>query len=44
MLFIEAVVSFSAMPQDSVLPVHGCGAGCRVETEQLTLPELMLDG
>ena len=44
MLLIAAAVSFSAMPQASVLPVHGCGAGCRVETEQLTLPERMPDG
>ena len=33
-----------AVPQDHVLPVFGCGAGCRVETEQLTLPEQMQDG
>ena len=32
------------VPQDSVLPVFGCGTGCRVETEQLSLPEQMPDG
>jgi len=30
--------------QDHVLPVFGCGTGCRVETEQLTYPETMDDG
>ena len=33
-----------AVPQDNVLPVFGCGTGCRVETEQLSLPERMPDG
>ena len=32
------------VPQDSVLPVYGCGTSCRVETEQLSLPERMPDG
>ena len=32
------------VPQDHVLPVFGCGTDCRVETEQLSLPEQMLDG
>ena len=31
-------------PQEHVLPVFGCGTGCRVETEQLSLPEQMPDG
>ena len=30
--------------QEHVLPVFGCGTGCRVETEQLSLPEQMPDG
>ena len=30
--------------QEHVLPVFGCGTGCRVETEQLSLPERMPDG
>ena len=33
-----------SVPQDHVLPVFGCGTGCRVETEQLALPERMPDG
>ena len=32
------------VPQDHVLPVYGCGTGCRVETEQISLPEVMDDG
>jgi len=32
------------LPQEHVLPVFGCGTGCRVETEQLSLPERMPDG
>ena len=32
------------VPQEHVLPVFGCGTGCRVETEQLSLPERMPDG
>ena len=24
------------VPQDDVLPVYGCGAGCRIEVEQLS--------
>ena len=32
------------VPQDHVLAVYGCGASCRVETEQLSLPERMNDG
>ncbi len=31
------------VPQDHVLPVYGCGTSCRVETEQLSLPERMDD-
>ncbi len=30
--------------QDHVLPVFGCGTTCRVETEQLSYPEIMDDG
>ena len=30
-----------SVPQEHVLPVFGCGTGCRVETEQLSLPEQM---
>ena len=33
-----------SIPQEHVLPVFGCGTGCRVETEQLSLPERMPDG
>ncbi len=33
-----------SVPQEHVLPVFGCGTGCRVETEQLSLPEQMPDG
>ncbi len=33
-----------SVPQVHVLPVFGCGTGCRVETEQLSLPQRMLDG
>ena len=32
------------VPQENVLPVFGCGSSCRVETEQLSLPEVMNDG
>lgn len=33
-----------AVPQNHVLPVFGCGTGCRVEKEQLPIPEQMPDG
>ena len=33
-----------SVPQEHVLPVFGCGTGCRVETEQLALPQRMPDG
>ena len=33
-----------SVPQEHVLPVFGCGTGCRVETEQLSLPQRMPDG
>ena len=33
-----------SIPQSHVLPVFGCGTGCRVETEQLSRPEQMPDG
>ena len=32
------------IPQDHVVPIIGCGTGCRIETEQTTLPEIMDDG
>ena len=32
------------VPQAHVLPIFGCGSSCRVETEQLSLPEVMDDG
>lgn len=37
-------ISPQAVPQEHVLPVFGCGTGCRVETEQLSLPQRMQDG
>ena len=46
-LFLSLVLSTPhviSVPQDHVLPVFGCGTGCRVETEQLALPERMPDG
>ena len=41
---VLGAISPQAVPQDSVLPVFGCGTGCRVETEQLSLPQRMPDG
>ena len=32
------------VPQENVLLVFGCGSSCRVEAEQLSLPEVMDDG
>ena len=32
------------VPQEHVLPVFGCGTGCRIETEQLSRPQRMPDG
>ena len=43
-LSVFAVADPSALPQDQVLAVVGCGTGCRVENEQLSLPERMADG
>ena len=44
LLLVAGALAPIAIPQDSVLPVYGCGTGCRVETEQLSLPEQMDDG
>ena len=33
-----------AVTQEHILAVFGCGTGCRVETEQLALPQRMRDG
>ena len=44
LLLITGTLAPIAIPQDSVLPVYGCGASCRIETEQLSLPEQMDDG
>ena len=44
LLLVAGALAPIAIPQDSVLPVYGCGTGCRVETEQLSLPERMDDG
>jgi hypothetical protein len=33
-----------SVTQEHVLPVFGCGTGCRVETEQLSLPQRTPDG
>ena len=41
---VLGAISTQPIPQNSVLPVFGCGTGCRVETEQLSLPEQMPDG
>ena len=43
-LFLTLSTHDLPLPQDHVLPVFGCGTGCRVETEQLSLPERTLDG
>ena len=45
LLFLLLTTTTSlTMPQEHVLPVFGCGTGCRVETEQLSLPQRMPDG
>ena len=44
LLLVAGALAPVVIPQDSVLPVYGCGTGCRVETEQLSLPERMDDG
>ena len=44
LLLVAGALAPIAVPQDSVLPVYGCGTGCRAETEQLSLPERMDDG
>ena len=38
LLLVAGALAPIAIPQDSVLPVYGCGTGCRIETEQLSLP------
>ena len=43
-MLVAGALAPVVIPQDSVLPVYGCGTGCRVETEQLSLPERMDDG
>ena len=44
LLVLLNVLSSIPVPQEHVLPVFGCGTGCRVETEQLSLPQQMADG
>jgi hypothetical protein len=44
LLLLTGVMNPLTVPQTHVLPVFGCGAGCRVETEQLSKPEMMNDG
>ena len=44
LLLVAGALAPVVIPQDSVLPVYGCGTGCRVETEQLSMPEQMDDG
>lgn len=44
LLLVAGALAPIAIPQDSVLPVYGCSTGCRIETEQLSLPERMDDG
>ncbi len=43
LLFVSVLFPIT-VPQDSVLPVYGCGTSCRIETEQLSLPKKMDDG
>ena len=44
LLLLVGIPQAVATTQQHVLPVFGCGSGCRVETEQLSLPERMPDG
>ena len=44
LLLVTGTQVSAQVKQDHVLPVFGCGTGCRVETEQLTYPETMDDG
>ena len=44
LFLLTGVMNPLTVPQEHVLPVFGCGTGCRVETEQLSLPEVMDDG
>tara|TARA_B100000609_G_C17122728_1_gene385879 strand:- start:423 stop:908 length:486 start_codon:yes stop_codon:yes gene_type:complete len=43
-LLVLSSITPSSVPQEHVLPVFGCGTGCRVETEQLSRPQRMSDG
>ena len=43
LLFLASTQAL-AVTQEDVLPIFGCGTGCRVETEQLSLPARMPDG
>ena len=43
-LLVLSTATPSSVPQEHVLPVFGCGTGCRVETEQLSRPQRMSDG
>ena len=43
LLFLASTQAL-AVTQEDVLPIFGCGTGCRVETEQLSLPNRMPDG
>ena len=44
LLLLLTTTSVLTVTQEHVLPVFGCGTGCRVETEQLSLPQRMPDG
>lgn len=44
LLLVVSILNSVTVPQDSVLPVYGCGASCRREIEQLSLPIKMDDG
>ena len=44
LLLFLATTQALAVTQENVLPIFGCGTGCRVETEQLSLPNRMPDG
>ena len=44
LLLLAGTQVSAQVKQDHVLPDSGCGSGCRIETEQLTYPEVMDDG
>ena len=44
LLLLTGTQVSAQVKQDHVLPVFGCGTTCRVETEQLSYPEIMDDG